>query len=198
MRDRVPPSATLGDVLAARRRRRFVGRAAELELVRAALDAPRSPFSVLYLYGPGGIGKTSLLDEVADLAVGAGSALVRLDGRDLAPHPVAVLAALEKHLDVDADRLATASGQRLVTVIDTYEALAPIDGWIRRNLLPRFPDDAVTVIAGRDPPSPQWRSDLAWGELLRVVSLRNLAPRESVEYLRAAGVRDDQDRKSVV
>ncbi|MGW4016230.1 ATP-binding protein [Rhodococcus ruber] len=191
MRDRVPPSATLGDVLAARRRRRFVGRAAELELVRAALDAPRSPFSVLYLYGPGGIGKTSLLDEVADLAAGAGSALVRLDGRDLVPHPAAVLAALEKHLDVGADRIATASGQRLVTVIDTYEALAPIDGWIRRNLLPRFPDDAVTVIAGRDPPSPQWRSDLAWGELLRVVSLRNLAPRESVEYLRAAGVRDD-------
>ena len=80
MGDRVPPSATLGDVLAARRRRRFVGRSAELELVRAALDSPRPPFSVLYLYGPGGIGKTSLLDEVADLAVGAGSVLVRLDG----------------------------------------------------------------------------------------------------------------------
>ncbi|ETT24770.1 ATPase related to the helicase subunit of the Holliday junction resolvase [Rhodococcus aetherivorans] len=191
MGDRVPPSATLGDVLAARRRRRFVGRSAELELVRAALDSPRPPFSVLYLYGPGGIGKTSLLDEVADLAVGAGSVLVRLDGRDLVPAPAAVLASLAEHLDLDADRIATASGQRLVMVIDTYEALAPIDGWIRRDLLPRLPDSAVTVIAGRSPPSPQWRSDLAWGDLLRVVSMRNLAPRESVDYLRAVGVRDD-------
>ncbi|OLL16740.1 MULTISPECIES: AAA family ATPase [unclassified Rhodococcus (in: high G+C Gram-positive bacteria)] len=191
MGDRVPPSATLGDVLAARRRRRFVGRSAELELVRAALDSPRPPFLVLYLYGPGGIGKTSLLDEVADLAVGAGSVLVRLDGRDLVPAPAAVLASLAEHLDLDADRIATASGQRLVMVIDTYEALAPIDGWIRRDLLPRLPDSAVTVIAGRSPPSPQWRSDLAWGDLLRVVSMRNLAPRESVDYLRAVGVRDD-------
>ncbi|QIX51281.1 ATP-binding protein [Rhodococcus sp. DMU1] len=191
MGDRVPPSATLGDVLAARRRRRFVGRSAELELVRAALDSPRPPFSVLYLYGPGGIGKTSLLDEVADLAVGAGSVLVRLDGRDLVPAPAAVLASLAEHLDLDADRIATASGQRLVMVIDTYEALAPIDGWIRRDLLPRLPDSAVTVIAGRSPPSPQWRSDLAWGDLLRVVSMRNLAPRESVDYLRAVGVRDE-------
>ena len=191
MGDRVPPSATLGDVLAARRRRRFVGRSAELELVRAALDSPRPPFLVLYLYGPGGIGKTSLLDEVADLAVGAGSVLVRLDGRDLVPAPAAVLASLAEHLDLDADRIATASGQRLVMVIDTYEALAPIDGWIRRDLLPRLPDSAVTVIAGRSPPSPQWRSDLAWGDLLRVVSMRNLAPRESVDYLRAVGVRDE-------
>ena len=54
------------------RRRRFVGRAAEVELFEAALAAPAESFSVLFVYGPGGIGKSSLLDAYADAAVRAG------------------------------------------------------------------------------------------------------------------------------
>ena len=48
-------------LLASRRRMTFVGRVHELELFRSALAAPPAPFSVLYVCGPGGIGKTSLL-----------------------------------------------------------------------------------------------------------------------------------------
>ncbi len=47
--------------------RRFVGRQAELELVAAALAAETPAFAVLYLHGPGGIGKTSLLVESGEL-----------------------------------------------------------------------------------------------------------------------------------
>ena len=81
-------AGTLGAVLATRRRRCFVGREAELELVRAALDAAEPPFSVLWLTGPGGIGKSSLLDIIAEQAGERRSAsVVRLDGRELAPSP---------------------------------------------------------------------------------------------------------------
>ena len=65
------PAGTLGDVLMARRRRRFVGRASEIELFRAALDSIEPPFSVLHVHGPPGIGKTRLLDVFAALAAGA-------------------------------------------------------------------------------------------------------------------------------
>jgi transposase InsO family protein len=75
----------LGDVLASRQRRRFVGRIAELELVRAALDAAEPPFSVLWLNGPGGIGKTSLLDVIAEQArQAAGSASTEQARREVA------------------------------------------------------------------------------------------------------------------
>ena len=60
-------AGTLGDVLMARRRRRFVGRASEIELFRAALDSVEPPFSVLHVHGPPGIGKTRLLDVLAGL-----------------------------------------------------------------------------------------------------------------------------------
>jgi AAA ATPase-like protein len=184
-------AGTLGDLLASRRRRRFVGRASEIELFQAALDSAEPPFSVLYVHGPPGIGKTRLLDVVAGLAEDAGAGVVRLDGRELVPSPPAVLEALgaapEAPEEGDAI-LAPAAGGRMVLLLDTYERLAPLDDWVRTRLLPRLPATALTVVAARTPPGPAWRADPAWRELLRVVSLRNLSPEESRQYLDACGV----------
>jgi hypothetical protein len=76
----------------------------------------------------------------------------------------------------------------LVVLFDTYERLSPLDDWVRTRLLPRLPPTALTVVAGRTPPGSAWRADPAWRELLRVVSLRNLRPEESRQYLQACGV----------
>ena len=182
---------TLGELLGSRRRRRFVGRASEIELFRVALDSAEPPFSVLHIHGPAGIGKTSLLDVLAGLAAEAGASVVRLDGRDLVPSPPAVLGAVRQVLRVPDGEgvLAGPSGtDRVVVLVDTYERLAPLDDWVRTRLLPRLPATALTVIAGRIPPGPAWRSDPAWRELLRVVSLRNLSPQESRQYLHACGI----------
>jgi hypothetical protein len=184
-------AATLGDVLMARRRRRFVGRASEIELFRAALDSVEPPFSVLHVHGPPGIGKTRLLDVFAGLAGDAGASVVRLDGRDLVPTPPAVLEALQAVLEVpegDGAIVGPSGSGRLVVLLDTYERLAPLDDWLRTRLLPRLPATALTVAAGRMPPGSAWRADPAWRELLRVVSLRNLSPEESRQYLHACGV----------
>lgn len=191
-----PQARSLGELLA--ERRRFVGRASELELVRAALDAPQPPFAVLYIHGPGGIGKSCLLDVIADLAGRSGAAVVRVDGRTVPPTPSALLAVLAGALHipdeagpitaaVQASSQSGASG-RVVLLVDTYERLAPVEGWVRTELLPRLPCTTLTVIAGRTAPEPEWRADHAWGELLRVVSLRNLSPDEGRDLLRGAGV----------
>ena len=93
------PGGTLGEVLASRRRRCFVGRDGELELVRAALDASEPPFSVLWFTGPGGIGKTSLLEAIAEQAEEAGGwRVVRLDGRELPSSPRVALDVVREAL----------------------------------------------------------------------------------------------------
>lgn len=176
-------AATLGQVLASRRRGRLVGRAAEIELFRLALDSPEPPYSVLFIHGPGGIGKTTLLEVVSGLAVDAGARVLRLDGRELSPTPSAVLDALAGAEGTPAD-----DGRRLVLVLDTYERLTALDDWVRSQLLPGLPSTTLTVIAGRAAPEAGWRADPAWHDLLRVVSLRNLSPDESRRYLDQCGV----------
>src|SRR3954453_14262218 len=89
-----PPASTVPDRLKRARQRRFVGRVAELELFLGALAAPEPPFSVLWICGPGGVGKTALLAALAEAAADAGVGTVSLDLRAIEPSPPAFMAEL--------------------------------------------------------------------------------------------------------
>jgi hypothetical protein len=181
----------LADRLAAARRGRFVGREAELELFRSALLAAESPFAVLYLYGPGGVGKTTLLREYARIAVECGRPLALLDGRNLDPSPPGFLVALRLALGLaENDRSSTPPDWPSdgVLLIDTYETLAPLDTWLRETLLPQLPGHSLVIVAGRNPPVSAWRTDIDWAGLTHILPLRNLRPEESQTYLAVRGV----------
>src|SRR5207237_8371979 len=88
--------------LIAARRRRFVGRSPELAQLHSALTAGELPFQLLYVHGPGGVGKTTLLAEFGYLAEQAGFAYARLDARGVEPAPEAFISALALALGLDA------------------------------------------------------------------------------------------------
>jgi len=182
----------LAQRLAAAHARRFVGRASELGLFQSALLASEPDFAVLHIYGPGGVGKTTLLGEFARAAHAAGAFAVRLDGRGVEPTPDGFLVALCQAMGLPDEMSAVAAlckmDPRAVLLIDTYETLSPLDPWLRETFLPQLPDNTLTVIAGRSAPTPAWQADPGWSELARVVSLRNLPPSESRTYLRARGI----------
>lgn len=184
-----PESATLRDAVESRRRETFVGRTSECELFAAALAAEDAPFSVLFVHGPGGIGKSALLDEFASQAGAADAMVVRVDGRAVVPTPDAVLAALGESLDVPTGGgPITGPTARVVLLVDSYEELFPLDEWLRVSLLPRLPASSLTVLAGRARPAPGWRTDAGWRDLVRIVSLRNLEPAEAERYLALSDV----------
>jgi hypothetical protein len=168
--------ATLGARLRRARQRRFVGRGGELELFRAALDG--APWAVLFVYGPGGVGKTALLSAFAEAA---GVPTWRVDLRSVEVTPPGILEAFAG---------AMGSDERQVLLIDTYERVAGLDRWFREDFLPQLGAETLVVLAGRDPPSPGWLEDAGWRELLRVVALRNLSPGDARQFLKAAGVAD--------
>lgn len=172
-------SMTLADRLSARRRDRFVGRASEQARLAEAFEADDPPFVVAHVYGPGGIGKSALLDEAARLAASAGRGVGRVDGRDLEPSPAAFARAAEAAL------AHTGDGPR-VLLIDTFEQIAALDEWLRRTFVPGLRASDVVVIAGRDRPAPEWRADYAGATA--TFPLRNLAADESGEYLSARGI----------
>ncbi|MCB0114552.1 MAG: AAA family ATPase [Caldilineaceae bacterium] len=188
-------TARLKKRLSLARRNRFFGRSAELELFQSALSRDLPDFAVLHVHGPGGIGKTTLLREFAHLAQEAGRQVVSLDGRNLDPSPVGFLSALHLTLNLQphesaSDRIAYIT--ELVLLIDTYERMMPLDGWLREHFLPQLSERAIVVIAGRQSPSPAWRSDDGWGELTRIIALRNLRPEESNAYLQAQNIPEAQ------
>lgn len=189
-----PAGSTVADRLRGARRRGFVGRAAELELFRIALEAPEPPFSVLWISGPGGVGKTTLLGALADAARLMGSEPALLDLRATDPSPPAFTAELARSLGLGAGASALetlARRERPVLMLDTFERAAGLEDWLREDFVPALPAGALVVIAGRDRPGAAWRDDPGWRELLRVVSLRNLDPADARALLRRAHVPDE-------
>ena len=141
--------ATLGDVLDARRWHGFVGRTAELAGFDDAL-AGRSACRVLFVHGPGGVGKTTLRLHLRSRAERAGRSASYLDGRDVDPSPDGFVHAEQ------------AAGAGQVLLVDGYEELAPIDDWVRRDLLPTLPtalareaEDYLIGLAGEQAPKVQ-------------------------------------------
>ena len=189
-------SPTLANRLAAAHRRRFVGRQEEKELFKSAFTDSGSPFVLLHIYGPGGVGKTTLLREFASLAKDNSATPIQLDARNIDPSPEGFLFALRLGLGLSeiGSPLETINqlDNKVVLMVDTYETLTPLDGWLRESFLPQLPEKALVVFAGRNPLSISWRSDPGWCELIYSISLRNLRPEESRDFLDKRGIPETQ------
>ena len=172
------------------RQRVFVGREAELALWRDALQTQSCPFAVLWFVGPGGVGKSTLLLRLADLARDEGIEPVVVDVRSLVGSPTTLLERLAGRASATVDDVAAAldGPVRRVLLLDTAEDLGELEDWLRDVLLPTLPASVLIAVAGRRPPGPGWRIDPAWSDLLRVVALRNLSPDDSRRLLEARGV----------
>jgi len=164
---------------------RFVGREAELSLFENALEADVPPFAVLYIHGPGGVGKTALTTEMKYRCDDADVPVYAIDARNVEPAPRAVEDALQEMGGTGSDALAETRG---VLFVDTFEAWTPLYEWIRTELIPRLPASLLVVLSGRTPPPASWRSDLGLEPLLNVLALRNLPRRLGAAYLDRRGV----------
>lgn len=207
--------STLAERLRAVRQRQFVGRFEERDLFEAAFGAAELPFAVLHLHGPGGVGKTTLLSEFERIAAQAQALAVRLDARNIDASPEGFVFALAlglglelgeaRPIGAEAPRLSpqeallervlepfNARETRCLLMLDTFELLSPLDGWLREQFLPRLGANTLVVFSGRRAPSVAWRSDPGWTDLVRTVALRNLSPNDARDYLHRRGVPPEQ------
>ena len=84
-----------------------------------------------------------LVGEFARLADAARVWAVRVDGRAVEPSASGFLVALREATGLDGAASAVtalAERSRCVLLIDTYEQLSPLDGWLRGSFLPDLPE----------------------------------------------------------
>jgi AAA ATPase domain len=179
-------SSTLAERLAARDAQRFVGRERELAFFDSLFDDD-PPAQVVLVHGPGGIGKSTLLREVARRGTSRGWTTRVVEGRDLAPVPGEIESALG---DVSSD------AQPLI-LFDTYERMAAADGWLRGRLVPSLPARSVVVLAGRSAPEPGWFEN-GWERLAVELKLEPMPDDAALSLVQAHGLADGDFAQQLV
>lgn len=187
---------TLASRLQQVRQQLFVGREVERAQWRAALVAPELPWSLVHCSGPGGIGKTALLDEFARIARELEIPVIQLDGPQIEPEPVQFLAHLCRAggAPEGSDPLAWLMHreERTVVLLDNYEWLEALDEWLHEVVFPALPAELVLVLASRQACAPRWQSDPGWQHITRAMPLPPLSAEESAMYLAKRAIPDER------
>lgn len=172
----------------------FVGRRDMMALMQR--HAASSEWQLLHLYGPGGIGKTTLLQRMPGL-LPAGKTLY-VDDHTQLPGKLDSLAGMrKKHADEETrirrivealHARADRAGGTLVLLVDGFEPWSHAANWFRERLLPRLRLDKIKLItAGRHPLLGDWQES-GWQLLVSNVPVAPLEPADIRQYAALRGI----------
>jgi hypothetical protein len=193
--------AKLKDILQQQRKKNFVGRQKETSFFEQLLKEEDPAIHLLYVYGPGGQGKTTLLKQFADLCKESAVPFLQMDCRYIESHPDSFRQMFNavSPFTGSADLMTAIDEHRktVVLLIDTYEKLKPLDDWLRMEFLPELPGNVITVISGRSNLSTNWKTDPGWQSITKVFSLKELTEEESQQLLTRRNIPSEQVKRIV-
>lgn len=176
----------------------FVGRHMEMQQWQAWMQDEQARLHIFYIYGMGGIGKSTLMSEMRQSAKNGQNTTIWLDGRSCAQTPadfldyVTTTIQLELGIYDRTQALATLMGasatRRFVLCIDNYEFLSLLEGWLTKVFLPKLPRAGVALIlTSRFKPSPFWSTDPFWKAAITVLALEHFTVEEMIDLFTQNG-----------
>ncbi len=139
----------------------FVGRETQCEWVQHWLSHPHPPTRVVGITGMAGVGKSSLLVRLLQIAQAEGAHTAWVDGRTCYRTPRGFLDSLPPSF---AQWQATDDGPPpMVVAIDNYDDLQVLESWLREVFLQDMPDEGLLLlVASRGYLMSQWELDPGW------------------------------------
>lgn len=191
----------LKDILQQQRKMNFVGREKELDFFTSLLTEKSPATHLVYICGPGGQGKTTLLKQFADRCRDKAVPCLQLDCRYIEPHPDSFREAFHAASPFTDGKTVMESIHAhkgtVILLIDTYEKLKQLDDWLRMEFLPELPSNVVTVLSGRLPLSTSWKTDPGWPGITKVFALKELSEQESTQLLSRRNIPTEQIQRIV-
>ncbi len=190
---------TIGDRLEHAKQAHFIGRQDEVRVFERALADTSRSWLILNIFGPGGIGKSTLLDAFRRSTEASNSLYLYIDAPDCGNSAEIFIAQLCAMLTSSVtceqkklfDQLAQiAESKQVVIAIDTFEEIGDMNRWIREYFLPKLPGNCMIVIAGRHALTDLWQAQPVWHSLIKPLALENFDQQLTHEFLQQNGVSD--------
>lgn len=185
----------IGDLLIEQQKSSFVGRSEEMALLMQCMSSPA--WKLLHIHGPGGIGKTTLLQLFAQTI--APDRCLYLDGHSNFQLPQDFLHQIRRWLPQPADGTTeinalnayAAEHGGIILLLDTFEMWGAIEDWLRREWIPGLCPSVKIVSAGRYPLEDQWVRN-GWQALIQNMELQPLTFLEIQLYAKTRGIADQR------
>lgn len=188
-------------------KRRIIGFETEMKVATEWLNDSESETEILYISGIGGIGKTTLLIEMAKVARYYAPRVLWLDGEVGLTTSWAFLTSLEMSLETEYGTkrdhgaallpylVSELSKQRTVLLIDNCENMDSLEGWLLSSFLPKLQSANVLLIcASRKKLSLKWKTNPYLGSRIKELPLQVFTRSQVYDYLAGAGFSAERKR----
>lgn len=186
---------------------RIIGLDREMKSFTDWLADSRAQTSIFSISGIGGIGKTTLLLQMARTARQSSVRSLWLDGQGGLTTSGAFLASLEMSLATEYGRTRDPESallpyivnelqlQRTVLFIDNGEEIAQLEGWLFSRFLPELKSARVLIVcASRNGLPLKWHTNPEWKSQLHRFPLRLFTREEVYDYLGGSGLGVEMQR----
>lgn len=188
MAPRSPTKLTsLAERLRGARQQAFVGRIEEITSFRRLLLD--SAYSLLFVRGDAGVGKSSLLQEYLRIAHATGHGAVLVNARQLVTWATSAHGApRDRLLSALSSGDTTSPGARSVLLVDASEQIQGELAWLLAELAPALSEDALLVFASRCRAPEPILLDTAWSRMTLERNLLPLSGEDATKLLERRGV----------
>jgi DNA-binding CsgD family transcriptional regulator len=180
---------TLSAAAALRDEQLFTGRERELAFFWKWLADEGIGPTIVNVYGPPGDGKSTMLRACARMARRAGRGVIVADASSFAATSSAFLNALG--VGDRPDPLEHLNQEKPVILIDSFEKLASLIGYLCEEFLPSLSTGLKLVVASHTPLKLSWPPTHSWQHVVLPLPLERFSTDESGAYLLRRGVVDE-------